>query len=126
MHAAAFNAGRVLTLDQGVKIGQEEETLYIRVAAVLNRRADGADVIANVQSAGCINTGEDAFFFFSSFSFESRSKLMNGRRFHCGADARCMEYRRKKRRAAVEVLTSAAALLVGYSEIRKDPLQHAG
>ena len=62
MHAAAFNAGRVLTLDQGVKIGQEEETLYIRVAAVLNRRADGADVIANVQSAGCINTGEDAFF----------------------------------------------------------------
>src|SRR5690606_39244508 len=51
---------RVLDLDQRVVVGEEIETLGPGIAAGGHRRADGADVVAQVRGAGRGDAGEDA------------------------------------------------------------------
>ena len=62
LHAASFNAGRILALDECVQIREEEEALNVGIAAVLNGRTDGADVVADMQGSGGVDAGENAFF----------------------------------------------------------------
>ena len=50
----------LLRLDQAVQVGQEEEALDIRGLAGGNGRADRADVVAEMGSAGGGDAGEDA------------------------------------------------------------------
>ena len=54
---AAFDAVRVLALDEGVKVSHEEEALHVWILAVLDGRANGADVIADVEGAGRVDAG---------------------------------------------------------------------
>ena len=58
--ARAGDARRVVALDEGVVVGQEEEALDARLAAGRDGRADGADVVAEVGGAGGGDAGEDA------------------------------------------------------------------
>jgi hypothetical protein len=51
---------RLLVLDQAVQVGQEEEALDALGLAGGNGRADGADVVAQMRSAGGGNASEDA------------------------------------------------------------------
>ena len=67
LHAAAFDAVRVLALDEGVKVSHEEEALHVRILAVLDGRANGADVIADVEGAGRVDAGQNSLFHVCVF-----------------------------------------------------------
>src|SRR5690606_15006813 len=56
----ALHPRRVLDLDQGVVVGEEVEALGAGIAAGGHRRADGADVVAQVRGTGRGDAGEDA------------------------------------------------------------------
>jgi hypothetical protein len=59
LQARAFDAGRVVALDQRVVVGHEEEALRAGLAAGGDGRAQGADVVAEVQGAGGGDAGQD-------------------------------------------------------------------
>ena len=60
LERAALDARRLVALDERVVVGQEIEALHARLAAGAHRRADGADVVAQVRGAGGGDAGEDA------------------------------------------------------------------
>jgi hypothetical protein len=59
LQARAFDAGRVVALDQRVVVGHEEEALRAGLAAGGDGRAQGAHVVAEVQGAGGGDAGQD-------------------------------------------------------------------
>ena len=80
LQTAACDAGRILALDERVEVGHEEEALRVGVAAVADGRTDGADVVADVKSAGRIDAGENALFHVKPFWVGPKGRVSFGRK----------------------------------------------
>ncbi|GAB1384440.1 hypothetical protein MASR1M50_27610 [Burkholderiales bacterium] len=59
LQRAALHARRIVALDQRVVVGQEVEALHAGLAAGTHRRANGADVVAQVRRAAGGDAGQD-------------------------------------------------------------------